>query len=59
MAVDPVCGMKVDEDQAAAKAEHQGRIYYFCSHGCHQAFTAEPQKYLGPGGQPHGGGRQR
>ena len=60
MAIDPVCGMQVDEKQAAARADHQGRTYYFCSHGCHKAFTAEPQKYVRPGsGQPHGGGHQR
>jgi hypothetical protein len=27
MATDPVCGMTVDEQQAAGKAEHQGITY--------------------------------
>lgn len=45
MTTDPVCGMKVDEAKAAAKAEHQGKTYYFCSNGCHKAFTADPAKY--------------
>lgn len=52
MAKDPVCGMLVDERQAAAKAEYQGAVYYFCSARCHQAFNAEPQKYLKPQSRP-------
>lgn len=31
MTIDPVCKMKVDTDKAAAKAEHSGQMYYFCS----------------------------
>lgn len=46
MATDPVCGMTVDEKQAAAKTNHQGETYYFCSAHCHGAFTAAPEKYL-------------
>jgi YHS domain-containing protein len=46
MAKDPVCGMEVDEQQAAATAEHQGATYYFCSPGCKKAFEKEPQKYV-------------
>lgn len=48
MAIDPVCGMTVDEKQAAAKAEYQGATYYFCSSSCHKTFTAEPAKYAKP-----------
>jgi YHS domain-containing protein len=46
MARDPVCGMDVDEQTAAATAEYQGTTYYFCSPGCKKAFEKEPQKYL-------------
>lgn len=60
MATDPVCGMKVDEKQAAAKVVYEGKTYYFCSESCHKTFTAEPTKYAKPGGdQPHGGGHKR
>ena len=31
---DPVCGMKVDDQKAAAKATHEGKTYYFCSQSC-------------------------
>ncbi|MBI4308641.1 MAG: heavy metal translocating P-type ATPase [Chloroflexi bacterium] len=43
---DPVCGMEIDPAKAAAKVQHAGKTYYFCSHDCHAKFMAEPQKYL-------------
>ncbi|HET9224802.1 MAG TPA: YHS domain-containing protein [Roseiflexaceae bacterium] len=46
MVRDPVCGMEVDEQQAAATAEYEGTIYYFCAPGCKRAFEKEPEKYL-------------
>lgn len=46
MAKDPVCGMQVDEAKAAARVEHMGVTYYFCSQGCHQAFTRQPARYV-------------
>jgi YHS domain-containing protein len=45
MATDPVCGMRIDEDDAAATAEHGGKTYYFCSQACHDAFVADPSSY--------------
>jgi Cu+-exporting ATPase len=44
---DPVCGMEVRRDSAAAKADFEGRTYYFCAEGCWRKFEADPQKYLG------------
>jgi len=44
---DPVCGMDVDPTTAAAKAEHAGEAYYFCSQRCHDQFVADPQRYVG------------
>jgi Cu+-exporting ATPase len=43
---DPVCGMQVDPNRAAAKVEHAGRTYYFCSRGCGEKFKTSPEKYL-------------
>src|SRR5580704_4403043 len=43
---DPVCGMTVDPQRAAAKAEHAGNTYYFCCKSCAEKFRAEPGKYL-------------
>jgi P-type Cu+ transporter len=42
LAVDPVCGMKVDPHTARHRAEHAGRTYYFCSAGCREKFLADP-----------------
>jgi Cu+-exporting ATPase len=50
MISDPVCGMTVEPGHAAAKAEHEGRVYYFCSTHCHDKFVADPASYLSAGG---------
>ena len=44
-AIDPVCGMSVDPATAPAKAEHQGKTYYFCSDECKTKFQQEPDRY--------------
>jgi putative ABC transport system ATP-binding protein len=46
MAVDPVCGMAVDPNQAPARAEHAGRLFHFCAAGCRDDFLADPAHYL-------------
>ncbi|MDF1515251.1 MAG: YHS domain-containing protein [Anaerolineae bacterium] len=43
---DPVCGMMVKLETAAAKTDYQDKTYYFCSNGCKAAFAKEPEKYL-------------
>src|SRR5262249_14371599 len=44
--IDPVCGMKVDPQNARATAEYGGKKYYFCCQGCATRFSAEPEKFL-------------
>ncbi len=46
MAIDPVCGMTVDEKTAQYKTDYKGNTYYFCSPGCKKEFESEPEKYL-------------
>jgi Cu+-exporting ATPase len=46
MAVDPVCGMDVKEDEAAAASVYQGKTYYFCAPGCKRKFDEHPDAYL-------------
>src|SRR5580704_10742247 len=43
---DPVCGMNVDTEKAAAKLAHGGATYYFCSKRCAERFQHEPEKFL-------------
>jgi len=38
--------MTVDPARAAARVEHDGTSYYFCSKGCAAKFQADPQRYL-------------
>jgi len=40
MAIDPICGMEVDEKKALS-AEFEGQTYYFCSPGCRDKFLSE------------------
>src|SRR3989344_3339732 len=49
MAIDPVCGMTVEPETAAARAAHEGKTYYFCSIHCHEKFAADPASYLAAG----------
>jgi YHS domain-containing protein len=46
MVTDPVCGMRIDSDDAAATADYEGTTYYFCSEACHDAFVAAPAAYV-------------
>jgi Cu+-exporting ATPase len=43
---DPVCGMTVAPEKAAGKAGHAGKTYYFCSKGCAERFSDDPEKFL-------------
>jgi Cu+-exporting ATPase len=45
--IDPVCGMKVLPEKAAASLNHAGRTWYFCAEGCKTKFEADPGKYDG------------
>jgi RND family efflux transporter MFP subunit len=49
-AEDPVCGMQVDEQRAAAAgrtAEHAQTTYYFCADECKRRFLEEPGRFVG------------
>ena len=47
LATDVVCGMTVDMDATAHRADYRGQTYYFCCGGCRAKFVADPQHYLG------------
>ncbi|HKU76899.1 MAG TPA: heavy metal translocating P-type ATPase [Pyrinomonadaceae bacterium] len=49
--VDPVCGMKVNPDNAAGTFEYQGKAYYFCSTHCLHRFRENPESFLNPAPQ--------
>lgn len=57
MEKDPVCGMLVRPEEAAAQRTVEGRTYYFCSAACVAKFDQAPQQYVpegtdGPSGRP-------
>lgn len=46
MVVDPVCGMRINRTSAAATAEHNGQVYYFCAGQCQRKFAEDPGRYV-------------
>jgi YHS domain-containing protein/uncharacterized membrane protein YraQ (UPF0718 family) len=44
--IDPVCGMTVDPETAAAKREYAGTSYNFCGLGCAKAFDLKPEAFV-------------
>jgi YHS domain-containing protein len=44
-ATDPVCGMELKRADAAAAIDHHGKVYFFCSSACRDAFLADPERY--------------
>lgn len=46
---DPVCGMEVSRNTAAAVAEYGSQTYFFCSPMCRTRFLEEPEKYVREG----------
>jgi Cu+-exporting ATPase len=47
MAIDPVCGMEVDDRSTKERAIYEGKTYYFCSEDCKEEFQAAPEDYIG------------
>ena len=47
VALDPVCGMRVDPTATPHHAEHAGRPYHFCSAGCLTDFIEEATRLFG------------
>jgi DNA-binding MarR family transcriptional regulator/YHS domain-containing protein len=45
---DPVCGMDVLSDRAAATTTYDGQTYYFCARACKECFDKAPEGYLQP-----------
>lgn len=46
METDPVCGMPVNRNWAAATAEYGGKRYYFCIDDCRRRFDEEPSRWV-------------
>lgn len=46
LATDPVCGMQIEPDSAAGKAEYKGQTFYFCAEGCRQSFRENPADFV-------------
>jgi xanthine dehydrogenase accessory factor len=49
LATDPVCGMTVEIGISQWHADYDGRRLHFCSPGCMQTFTSNPEVFAGNG----------
>ncbi|HEX2056222.1 MAG TPA: YHS domain-containing protein, partial [Nitrospiraceae bacterium] len=45
MAIDPICGMTVDQATAAGRHDYEGQTFWFCSRHCLEKFAANPARY--------------
>lgn len=45
LVTDPVCGMRIESENAYSKIEYEGRTVYFCSKHCEEEFKKNPKKY--------------
>ncbi len=46
MFVDPVCGMKISNEEASDKLDYKGRTYYFCTTLCRITFENESERFI-------------
>jgi YHS domain-containing protein len=46
MVTDPVCGMHINRNHAAASMEYRGVPYYFCLEECRARFSENPARYV-------------
>jgi len=46
LVTDPVCGMRFRRCIASTEVQRDDHTYFFCSPGCRDKFTAEPQRYV-------------
>ncbi|HDH04237.1 MAG TPA: heavy metal translocating P-type ATPase [Nitrospirae bacterium] len=51
MVKDPVCGMEIEEKNAAGISEYKARTYYFCAKSCKEDFDRDPVKFIKEGGE--------
>jgi Cu+-exporting ATPase len=50
LAIDPVCGMRIDEAESVGTVRFEGHTYHFCSEQCRFKFDADAERYaLGSG----------
>ncbi len=47
MAIDPICGMDVQPEDAAGTSRYKGVDYYFCAVSCKETFDKSPERYAG------------
>jgi Cu+-exporting ATPase len=44
--VDPICGMRISEEETVGTSNFEGEKYHFCSAGCKEQFDKDPHKFV-------------
>lgn len=55
---DVVCGMSIPLREAAGKATHAGRDYYFCGPSCQKEFERNPEQFVDAEDRSKGGTKE-
>ncbi len=45
MAIDPVCGMEVEDKTAEFHSNYGGKEFYFCGETCQLTFEERPEQF--------------
>jgi len=53
---DPVCGMQIEESEAAAQLVYEGQPLFFCSEDCRRTFENAPRSSSMASKQDRGAG---
>lgn len=43
---DPVCGMQIEDKEAAGTSTYKGERYFFCSESCRDKFIRNPEAFI-------------
>lgn len=46
MAIDPVCGMTIEDKKPEYQAMFAGKKYSFCSEECRREFEEQPEEFI-------------
>jgi class 3 adenylate cyclase/YHS domain-containing protein len=53
--VDPVCRMRIADEEWIGTLSFEGRVFRFCSMDCAKRFAADPERYANDAHSDHGG----
>jgi Cu+-exporting ATPase len=43
---DPVCAMRISDEETVGTSKYEDKTYHFCSLGCKEQFDEDPNKFV-------------